>query len=71
MEKAKITLSGLAFGLLCALAWYLVFGFGVLLHLDYPTHIYWGRVTIAAATSFVVAWGIVHLIDRLQSGRIR
>jgi len=71
MEKAQITLSGLAFGLLCALAWYLVFGFAVLFHFDYPAHIYWGRVTIAAATSFVVGWGIVHLIGRLRSDRIR
>jgi len=70
MGKQRITLSGVALGLLCALVWYLVFGLGVLFHLDYPAHIYWGRVTIASAISFVTGWGIVRLIGRLRPDRI-
>jgi hypothetical protein len=70
MGKERITLSGIALGLLCALAWYVVFGIGVLFHLDYPTHIYWGRVTIAAAISFVAGWAVVQLIGRLGSERM-
>ena len=62
MEKTRITLSGVALGLACASAWYVVFGLGILFHFDYPTHIYWGRVTIAAAISFVAGWSVAHLI---------
>jgi hypothetical protein len=69
MRKPQIALSGLAFGLLCALAWYLVFGLGILFHLDYPTHIYWVRVTIAATISFLAGWGVVHLIESLSAKR--
>jgi hypothetical protein len=67
MRKPQIALSSLVFGLLCALAWYVVFGLGILFHLDYPTHIYWGRVTIAAAISFLVGWGVVRLVGSLSA----
>ena len=70
MRNRQISLSRLGLGLLCGLAWYIVFGLGVLFHLDYPTHIYWGRVTIAAVISFLVGWGVVHLISLLRSNRI-
>ena len=69
MRKPQIALSGLAFGLLCALAWYVVFALGILFHLDYPTHIYWVRVTIAAAISFFAGWGVAHLIGSLSAKR--
>ena len=69
MAKDRIAHSGIVIGSICALTWYLVFGLGVLFHLDYPTHIYWGRVTIAAAISFVVGWGVVEVIARLRSER--
>jgi len=65
MRKRQIALSSLALGLVSALSWYVVFGLGILFHLDYPTHIYWGRVTIAAVISFLAAWGLVHLIGSL------
>jgi hypothetical protein len=70
MRNRQISLSRLGLGLLCGLAWYIVFGLGILFHLDYPTHIYWGRVTIAAVISFLVGWGVVHLISLLRSNRI-
>lgn len=62
--------SGIIIGLLCALAWYLVFGFIVWFHYDSPTHIYWGHVTLGAVISFLVGWGAVSLIGRLRSDRI-
>jgi hypothetical protein len=65
MKRTRVTLSGFVLGLLCALAWYLVFGLGIIFHLDYPSHIHWGRVTIAAAVSFVTGWSVVRLIGRL------
>jgi hypothetical protein len=68
MRKRQVTISALALGLLCASAWYVVFGLGLLFHLDYPSHILWGHVTIAAALSFVVGWGIANLIGSWQDG---
>jgi hypothetical protein len=65
LRKRRINMSGFALGLVCASLWYVVFGIGVLLHLDYPTHIQWDRVTIAAVVSFIVGWGTVHIISRL------
>jgi hypothetical protein len=67
MGKDRIAHSGIVIGSICALAWYLVFGLGVLFHLDYPAHIFWGRVTIAAAISFVVGWGTMQVIRRPRS----
>jgi len=69
MGKGRIAHSGILIGSICALAWYLVFGLGVLFHLDYPAHIYWARVTVAAAISFVVGWGVMQVIGRLRSER--
>ncbi len=66
MRKTQVKLSGVALGLVCASAWYVVFGLGILFRFDYPTHIYWGRVTIAAAISLVAAWGVVQFIASLR-----
>jgi hypothetical protein len=59
MRKERIRKLSLGIGLLCAMAWYLVFGWDAFEYHD--PHIDWSEVSVAALISFVAGWGLVHL----------
>lgn len=65
MSKQWIGPVSLVVGLLTALAWLAVFGFGVLFHGHNPKHIHWDHVAVGAVLSFIVGWGLVRLAARV------
>ena len=64
MQKQWIGRVSLVVGLLAALAWVLVFVMLVFRHHQPSKHVHWERVTIGAAISFVVGWGLVRWAAR-------
>jgi len=65
MRRQRIKRISLGIGLLCAMAWYLVFGWKALEYHD--PHIDWGQVHVAALISFVAGWSLVRVAGWLFS----
>ena len=65
MRGARIRRISLGIGLLCAVAWYLVFGWDAFEYHD--PHIDWRQVNVAALISFVGGWFLANLAARLFS----
>lgn len=69
MRRERIRPISIVVGLLCAMAWYLVFGWNAFHYHD--PHINWRHVNVAALISFVAGWCIVHLAAWLFSDSTR
>jgi hypothetical protein len=69
MQKGWTERIALVVGLLSALAWYAVFGYGIFVHGHKPRNIHWDHVAIGAVISFIVGWGLIRLAARVPRER--
>ena len=65
VRKQRIRRISIGIGLLCAMAWYLIFGWDAFEYHD--PHIDWRQVNVAALISFIAGWCVVHVAAWLFS----